>query len=58
MVMSSGGLGPENDCSDGRPAAIVKDRPLLSSVRMLHKVYDRKCSVEKKIAGCESEGAW
>jgi hypothetical protein len=30
------------------PAAIVNDRPILSSVRMLHKDYDRKCSIEKK----------
>jgi hypothetical protein len=25
---------------------------------MLHKDYDRKYSVEKKIAGRESQGAW
>jgi hypothetical protein len=38
------------------PAAI-EQTPILSSERMLHKEYDRKCSVEK-IAGCESQGAW
>jgi hypothetical protein len=40
-----------------KPAAIVYDRPILSSERMLHKDYDRKCSVEKKIAGRESQVA-
>jgi hypothetical protein len=24
---------------------------------MLHNDYERKCSVEKEIAGCESQGA-
>jgi hypothetical protein len=41
-----------------RPAKIVNDRPILSSERMLHKDYDLKCSVEKKNAGHESQGAW
>jgi hypothetical protein len=31
------------------PAAIVNDRLHLSSERMLHKDYNRKCAVEKKI---------
>jgi hypothetical protein len=30
------------------PAAIVNDRPILLSEMMLHKDYDRNCSVEKK----------
>jgi hypothetical protein len=30
------------------PAAIVNDRPIFSSERMLHKDNDHKCSVEKK----------
>jgi hypothetical protein len=30
------------------PAAIVNDRPILSSERMLYKDYDRRCSIEKK----------
>jgi hypothetical protein len=29
------------------PTAIVNDRPILSSERMLHKDYNGKCSVEK-----------
>jgi hypothetical protein len=29
-------------------AAIVNDRPILSSERMLYKDHDRKCSIEKK----------
>jgi hypothetical protein len=31
------------------PAAIVNDRPILSSERILYKDYDRRCSIEKKI---------
>jgi hypothetical protein len=31
-----------------KPAAIVKDRPVLSSETMLHKNYDRKGSIAKK----------
>jgi hypothetical protein len=31
------------------PAAIVNDRPILSSERMLHRNYKRKCSCEKFI---------
>jgi hypothetical protein len=30
-----------------RPAAIVNDKPILSSERMLCKDYNRKCSVGK-----------
>jgi hypothetical protein len=52
MVMSSAGLGLEN-----APEAIVNDRPILSSERMLHKDYDRNGSLEKKINGREPEGA-
>jgi hypothetical protein len=40
-----------------QPAAIVNDRPILSSERMLYKDYDRKCSIEKKNVGRESQGA-
>jgi hypothetical protein len=53
MVIIAAGLGPERG-----PAAIVNDRPILSSERKLHKNYNRKCSVENKIAGRESQGAW
>jgi hypothetical protein len=31
------------------PAAIVNDKPVLSAERKLHKVYDRRCSIEKRI---------
>jgi hypothetical protein len=31
------------------PAAIVNDRLILSSERMLHRDYNHKCSVDKKI---------
>jgi hypothetical protein len=30
-------------------AAIINDRPILTPERMLHKDYDHKCSVGKKI---------
>jgi hypothetical protein len=30
------------------PAAIINDKPILSSERMLHKDYDCRCSIEKK----------
>jgi hypothetical protein len=38
-------------------AAIVNDRPILSDERMLYKDYDRRCSIEKKNSGRESQGA-
>jgi hypothetical protein len=38
------------------PEAIVNDRPILSSERMLYEDHESKCSVEK-IAGRESQGA-
>jgi hypothetical protein len=31
-----------------RPSIFIKDRPILSSEKMLHKDYDRKGSVAKK----------
>jgi hypothetical protein len=40
-----------------RPAAIVNNRRILSSERMLHKDYDRKGLVEKN-TGRRSQGAW
>jgi hypothetical protein len=36
----------------------IRDKPIFSSERMLHKDYYRKGSVEKKISGRESQGAW
>jgi hypothetical protein len=47
MVMSSAGLGPENDCAGEDQQPIINDRPVISSERMLHKDYNRKCSVGK-----------
>jgi hypothetical protein len=45
MVMSPTGHGPDNDCAgEGQQ----HDRLILSSERMLHKDYKRKCSVEEK----------
>jgi hypothetical protein len=38
-------------------AAIVNDKPIPSSERMLRKNYDRKCLVQKKI-GRGSQKAW
>jgi hypothetical protein len=41
-----------------RPATIVNDRPILSSERMIHKDYNRKCSVGGEIiTGRGSQGA-
>jgi hypothetical protein len=42
------------------PTAIVNDRPILSSERMLHKDYNRKYSFEKKeipVVGLKGLGA-
>jgi hypothetical protein len=37
----------------------IHKRQTLSSESILHKVYDRKCSVaKKKIFGRESQGTW
>jgi hypothetical protein len=43
-----------------RTSSNCKDRPVLSSERMLHKDYNRKCSVEKKkilVVGLKGLGA-
>jgi hypothetical protein len=40
-----------------RASSNVNDKPILSSERMLHKDYDRRCSIKKK-SGRESQGAW
>jgi hypothetical protein len=39
-------------------AAIVSDIPTLSSERMLHKGYGRKCSIVKIILALSLVGAW
>jgi hypothetical protein len=47
MDMSPAGFGPDNDCAGEAQQQIVNDRLVLSSERMLHKDYNRKCSVGK-----------
>jgi hypothetical protein len=49
MVMSPSGTRTRESLGWRGPAAIVNDRPILSSERVLHKGYDRKGSVEKKM---------
>jgi hypothetical protein len=39
------------------PTATVNDKTTLSPERMLHKDYDRRCSIGKKNSGRESQGA-
>jgi hypothetical protein len=56
MIMSPAGLGPENDCA-GEAHQKLWTTDILSSERVLHKAYDRKCS-DEKLAGRESQGAW
>jgi hypothetical protein len=34
---------------DERPGMFIRDKPILSSERMLHKVYQRRSSVEKSL---------
>jgi hypothetical protein len=43
---------------DERPSIFISGKPLSSSERTLHKDYDRKGSVDKKVSGRESQGAW
>jgi hypothetical protein len=45
------------DTLDVRPSVFIKDKPIFSSVRMLHKDYYRKDSVVKKVSCHESQGA-
>jgi hypothetical protein len=40
-----------------RPSIFIRDKPIFSSERTLHKDYYRKSSVEK-ICGRGSQGAW
>jgi hypothetical protein len=42
---------------DERPRIFIRDKPILSSERMLHKDYYSKSSVGKKKSGLESQGA-
>jgi hypothetical protein len=41
-----------------RASIFIRDKTILSSERMLHKDYDRKGSVKKKICGPETQGSW
>jgi hypothetical protein len=41
---------------DEMPSIFIRDKPVFSSDKMLHKDYDRKGSVEK-ISGLELQGA-
>jgi hypothetical protein len=41
-----------------RPSIFIRDKPIFSSERVLHKDNDRKGSVEKKISGREPLEAW
>jgi hypothetical protein len=43
---------------DDIPGIYIRDKPIFSSERMLHKDYDRNRSVEKNISGLEFQGAW
>jgi hypothetical protein len=40
-----------------RPGIFIRDKPIISSERMLHKDYYRKGSVGKKVSGSEYQGA-
>jgi hypothetical protein len=42
---------------DERPSIFIRDKPIFSSERMLHKDYYSKGSVQKRISGHESHGA-
>jgi hypothetical protein len=57
MVAIPTGLGPENECAGEGQQQILNDRHILSSERMLYKDYDRRCSIEKKYSGRESQRA-
>jgi hypothetical protein len=54
VVISRAGLEPKNDCA-GEGQQQLNNRPIISSERMLHKEYNRKCG--EKITGRESQGA-
>jgi hypothetical protein len=38
------------------PAANEYDKPILSSEKILHKDYDRRCAIEKKILTVSLKG--
>jgi hypothetical protein len=43
---------------DERTSILVRDKPIFSPERKLHKDYCRKGSVEKELSGRGSQGAW
>jgi hypothetical protein len=43
---------------DERPSIYIRDKPIFSSERVLHKDYNHNGSVEKNIYGRESQGTW
>jgi hypothetical protein len=42
---------------DERPSIFIRDKPIFSSERMLHKDYYSRDLVEKRKSGLESQGA-
>jgi hypothetical protein len=43
---------------DERPIVLIRDKPIFSSERVLHKDNDLKGLVEKNVSGRESQRAW
>jgi hypothetical protein len=43
---------------DEKPSRFIRDKPIFSLERKLHKNYYRKISAEQKISGRGSQGAW
>jgi hypothetical protein len=43
---------------DERPSIFIRDKPILSSEKMLHKDYDCKGSVKKRNFGHGPEEVW
>jgi hypothetical protein len=43
---------------DEKPSIFIRDKPIFSSEKMLHKDYYRKSSVGKKIFALGPQGAW
>jgi hypothetical protein len=41
-----------------RRSLFIRDNPVFLSEKKLHKDFDRKGSVEKKISGRDTQGAW
>jgi hypothetical protein len=42
---------------DERPSIFIRDKPIFSSERMVHKDYYRRSSAEKKKSGRGSQGS-